>query len=59
MDVAIRSSIRWKRRGRVSKAKSWKLTAENATKLSENIKPEGKWSVVRVANKMWEMAKCI
>jgi len=38
MDVAIRSSTRWKRRVGVSKAKWWNLIAENATKLSEKIK---------------------
>jgi len=52
MDVAIRSSIRRKRRVRVSKVKWWNLTIENATKLAEKIKMEGKWIVEGDANKM-------
>jgi len=60
MDVAIRSSIRRKRRVGISKVKWWNLTAKNATKLFKKIKMEGKWYVERDANKMWEeMAKCI
>jgi len=60
MDVVIRSSIRQKRRVRVSKVKWWNLTVENATKLSEKIKMAGKWIVKGDANKMWEeMAECI
>jgi len=60
MDVAISTSVRWKRRVGVPKVKCWNLIAENATKLSEKIKMEGKWIVEGDANQMWEeMTECI
>jgi len=52
MGVAIRSSVKRKRRVGVPKAKWWILIAENVTKLSEKIKMEGKWIVEGDANKM-------
>ena len=45
MDVEIRGAIRRNNRFRVYEVKSWNLKGENAIKLSEKIKSEGKWKL--------------
>jgi len=44
-NVEIRGAIRRKRNVGVYKMKWWNLNGENAIKLSEKIKSEGKWKV--------------
>ena len=40
--------------------KWWNLSGENARKLAEKIKREGKWKLEGDSNRIWEeMAKCI
>ena len=45
LDVEIRGVIRRKRKIGVYKVKWWNLEGENAVKLSEKIKSEGKWKL--------------
>jgi len=45
LDVEIRGAIRRKRMIGVYKVKWWNLKGENAMKLSEKIKSEGKWKL--------------
>jgi len=60
VDVDIRDAIRKKRRVGVYKVKWWNLSGENARKLAEKIKREGKWKLEGDSNRIWEeMAKCI
>ena len=60
MDLVIKNFKVKKRGGGVARIRWWNLTRENATKLSENIKSEASWKLVRDADVMWEgMAKCI
>ena len=40
--------------------KWWNLTSEYVAKVSENIRVEGNWNLVRDADTMWkEMTECI
>jgi len=58
--VEIRGAIRMKRKVRVYKVKWWNLKGENAIKLSEKIKSEGKWKLERDSSRIWEeMAESI
>ena len=60
MDVEIRGAIRRTRNVGVYKVKWWNLNGENAIKLSEKIKSEGKWKLEGNSSRIWEeMAYCI
>jgi len=52
LDVEIRSAIRRKRKVGVYKVKWWNLKGENAMKLSEKIKREGKWRLHGDSNRI-------
>jgi len=54
MDVEIRGAIRRKRNGGVYKVKWWILNGENAIKLSEKIKSEGKCKLEGDSSRSWE-----
>jgi len=56
----MRRAIRRKRTVGVYKVKWWNLIGENATKLSEKVKAEGKWRLEGDTNRIGEkMAECI
>jgi len=60
LDLDIQGAIRRKRKDRVYKMKWSNLSGENARKLSEKIKREGKWKLEGDLNRIWEeMAECI
>jgi len=60
LDVDIHGAIRRKGKVGVYKVKWWSLNGENARKLSEKIKREGKWKLDGDADRIWEeMADCI
>jgi len=52
IDVEIRSTLRRKRTIGVYKVKWWNLNIENVTKLSKNIKTEGKWRLEGDSNRI-------
>jgi len=59
MDVEIRGAIRRKRNVGVQKVKWQNLNGEDAIKLSEKIKSEGKWKLEVDSSRIWEeMANC-
>jgi len=60
MDVEIRGAIRRKRNVGVYKVKWWNLNGENAIKLSEKIKSEGRGKLGGDSSRIWEeMTDCI
>ena len=60
MDLVIKSCKVKKRSEGVARVRWWNLTRENATKLSEKIKSEASWKLIKDADAMWEgMAQCV
>ena len=53
MDVEIRGVIRRKRKIGAYIVKWWNLKWENAMKLSEKIKSEGKWKLEGDSSRIW------
>jgi len=60
LNVEIIGAIRRKRKIGAYKVKWWNLKGENAMKLLEKIKSEGKWKLDGDLSRIWqEMADCI
>ena len=60
LNVEIIGAIRRKRKIGAYKVKWWNLKGENAMKLLEKIKSEGKWKLDGDTSRIWEeMTDCI